>query len=319
MAAVVLLLSSQGNHLRYSMAYGLVDSAAAIALDAQDDVYTAVADSPVVGRIPHVLILKLDRNGPNGPGTKMGRLGFHNVGYPNGIAVMGNGNVVVAGATDKGFAAYKGAQPTYGGGDSDGFVAELDPSLKEVLFSTFLGGSGLDTINALVVDNSNNIYVTGDTQASDFPHTTLIDELNAESPFVTKLSSNGKIVYSSIIGVPVIASPDAIVVNKQGYATIGGSIYGNGMTMIDPLKGQDSFRGGAEDGFVATLGGAGQRVLFSSYLGGRSDEKVTGLAIGGSGNLFATGVTASANFPRTLGRPFNSPAFDGFLVKISNH
>ena len=60
-------------------------------------------------------------------------------------------------------------------------------------------------------------------------------------------------------------------------------------------------------------------MLFSSYLGGSGDDIITGLALGGSGNLFATGYTTSPDFPRTRGEDFNSSKnYDGFLVKIGN-
>ncbi len=272
-AAVVLSLNPQGNALRYSLTYGAADYATAIALDAQGDAYAAVADDPTAKGSPSVLIVKIDRNGPGASGTTDGDLGLNGQGIPNGIAVMSNGNVVVAGSTSApGFRTDKAVQPVYGGGLYDGFVAELDPNLNTVIFSTFLGGSQADTVTAVAVDSSNNIYVTGATNSTNFPSRVVFDEINAQSPFVTKYSADGKVVYSSVIGVPVASSSYAIVVNKQGYATIGGAADGSQYAMVNPLKGQGSFHGGGSDGFVATLGGAGQRILFSSYLGGNAAD-----------------------------------------------
>lgn len=324
-AAVVLSLNAKGNVLRYSMVYGDAGTsyAQAIAVDPQGDAYAAIAVTSPGGKSdPWVRVLKVGRNGPNDPATTEGDLGLNSTGFAFGIAVTKSGNVVVVGTTSTSdFAIYKAAQPAYGGGFSDGFVTEFDSNLDEhLVFSTYLGGSDPEHVNAVAVDGSNNIYIAGGTLSANFPATNVFDVIDEYSPFVTKLSGSGKLLYSTVIGSPVNSTATGIVVNKQGYATIDGTTGGSWLFMKNPLKGQGSYRGGQADGFVATLGGAGQRILFSSYLGGSALDDVTGIAIGGAGNLFATGSTLSANFPKTRGQRFNASGNeDAFLTKIGTH
>jgi hypothetical protein len=53
----------------------------------------------------------------------------------------------------------------------DAFVAKLNPGATKVLYSTYLGGSGLDYALAVAVNSSGNAFVTGSAQSPDFPST----------------------------------------------------------------------------------------------------------------------------------------------------
>jgi hypothetical protein len=61
------------------------------------------------------------------------------------------------------------------------------------------------------------------------------------------------------------------------------------------------------DGFVAELNPRGTPLVFSSCIGGSSDDRVGGIAVDSSGNIWVSGQTLSPNFPVTSG----SPAFAG--------
>jgi hypothetical protein len=323
--ATIVSLSAQGNALRYSflMANGGADYAYAIALDPQGDAYVALAMGEPALNTPHdnprAEVLKVDRNGPGGAGTTVKSIGGSGPDTPTGIAVDKQGNVIVVGVTSSpDFYVSRAIQSTLGG-NSDAFVIKLDAGLNTILFSTYLGGSDEDEATAVAIGGANNIFVTGYTASRTFPVKNTIDVVQADSPFIVKLSSDGgRLLYGTIIGTAKETSPRAIAVSKQGYATIGG-FTGGGLVTQNPLRGQDNFSG-LQAGFVATLGAAGQRLIFSTFLGGSSDTAVFGVAIGGSGNLFATGTTRWAHFPTTRGPRFNgSGGENGFVVKIGKH
>ncbi len=94
-------------------------------------------------------------------------LGGSNNDQGNGIAVDSAGDAYVAGqtlSTDMPL-----AQPLQrSGGGTHAFVAELNPS-GALLFSSYLGGSGADSGNAIALDSLDNMYVVGTTSSSDFP------------------------------------------------------------------------------------------------------------------------------------------------------
>jgi hypothetical protein len=148
----------------------------------------------------------------------------------SGIAVDSAGNAYVTGMTISGnFPTTSGAfQSSYGGGEGDVYVAKFNPSLSgaaSLVYSTYLGGSGLDgyqfpgpgvwnaQINGgIAVDSSGNAYVTSTTSSANFPTTKGAFQIKGgglgnggyNSPsaaFVTKLNATGTaLVYSTYLG-----------------------------------------------------------------------------------------------------------------------
>jgi hypothetical protein len=323
-AGVILSLGAGGNTLRYSILISdAVDTTATAAGTAiADDVHgNTFATVDVTSNGSQTInVAEIDRAGPTGPGTNRGTIGPITNANSRGIAVLKNGDVVVVGITGSATVPTKyAAQATFGGG-IDAFVTELDSRLKHIVFSTYLGSASLDGAEAVTADGSNHIYVAGQTRSNAFPAETYLGKPGGIEfgSFVAKFSATGHILYSTVVMTTGDSECYAIAVNKQGYATIGGE-SDNTMPMVRPLKNEGSLPGPYNHGFVLTLGGAGKRILFSSYIGGSVHERVSGLAMGGTGNLFATGWTDSADFPRTGGQSFNTSGDnDGFLVKIGN-
>src|SRR5205085_9786859 len=90
----------------------------------------------------------------------------------NGVARDADGNIYVTGSALSDFAATPGAvQNQYGGGESDAFVMKLNAAGTQVIYATYLGGSGYDSGASLAVDAVGNAYVTGTTGSTDFPTT----------------------------------------------------------------------------------------------------------------------------------------------------
>ena len=87
-----------------------------------------------------------------------------------GIAVDSSGNAYVAGSTGPGFPVTSNAlQKTYGGGQGDGYVTKLNASGTALLSSTYIGGSGMDLVKGLAIDQYRQVYVTGYTSSPNFP------------------------------------------------------------------------------------------------------------------------------------------------------
>ena len=122
-----------------------------------------------------------------------------------GIAVDTHGNIYVTGVTGSTkFPTKNALQPAFGGGYSDAFVAEINPSqvgAASLVYSTYLGGSDEDEGNGIAVDGSGNAYVTGFTYSLDFPtknayqsqanmKTTKKGAIELGDAFVTKIAFN---------------------------------------------------------------------------------------------------------------------------------
>ena len=230
-----------------------------------------------------------------------------------GVVADASGNASITGYTQlPGFPTTPGAfQTGYGGGNSDAFVAKLNPTGSALVYSTFLGGTGDDFGQAIAVDSSANIYVTGGTRSPDFPATpgafqTACGGRNcsAGNAFVTKLNSAGSsLVYSTYLGGSAGGWGYGMIVDASG------NTYVTGLTTSPdfPIT-SDAFQtacgGGncpAGDAFVTEFNPTGSGLIYSTYLGGSRPEFGYGMAVDGSGDAYVTGVTYSSDFPTTPG------------------
>jgi hypothetical protein len=110
-----------------------------------------------------------------------------------GIAVDGSGNVYVAGWSEYTWGAPVRAFSV----TVDAFAAKLD-SNGNLIWNTFLGGSGLDSARGIAVDGSGNVYVAGSSNATW--GTPILGYTRARDAFVAKLSSNGNLIWNTFLG-----------------------------------------------------------------------------------------------------------------------
>ncbi len=151
-----------------------------------------------------------------------------------GIAVNQAGNAFVTGRAGWfAFPTTPGAfQTVQGGGSStDAFVTELNSSGSSLLYSTFLGGNNLDVGNALVLDSSDNAYITGETFSPNFPLRSALQSTfysGVPSVFASKLSTTGSaLLFSTYWGGGVGGAGgqtgNAIAVDGTGNILIAGA------------------------------------------------------------------------------------------------
>jgi len=178
----------------------------------------------------------------------------------------------------------------------------IDPVLN---YSTYLGGSGYDSGTAIAVDASGDAYVTGFTRSPNFPATTGSFQTTCGTTsscngyfwdaFVTKLTANGQIVYSSFLGGSGNDMGKAIAVDASGSAYIAGQTFSSDFpTTAGAFKTSYS---GAGDAFIAKVSPGGTSLQYSTYLGGSGIDNAEGIAVDSSGNAYVTGQTYSADFP----------------------
>src|SRR5262249_31069149 len=151
---------------------------------------------------------------------------------------------------------------------------------------------------AIAVDNSGKLYVTGFTQATDFPTQNALQATLAgsQNAFVTKLdptlSGRAALVYSTYLGGSGADQGNAIAVDSSGEAYVtGGTTSSNFPGAGTP---QVTYGGGAlGDAFVAKLGPTGASHIFATYLGGSASDRGEGIALGAAGVSYVAGWTLS--------------------------
>src|SRR5205085_3926955 len=155
-------------------------------------------------------------------------LGGSSSDFAFGIAVDAAGNAYIAGQTASTDFPTANAGQGNSAGNGDAFVTKLNASGSALIYSTYLGGSGVDDANHIAVDSSGNAYVTGFTFSTDFPTANAIQNNKAGSvtnAYVTKLNASGSaLLYSTYLGGSGSQGDDGngIAVDAAGNAYVTG-------------------------------------------------------------------------------------------------
>ena len=242
--------------------------------------------------------------------------------YSEGIAADSSGNAYITGDTDStDFPTYNPLQSDYSGESRDVFVAKLNTSGSGLIYSTYLGGSSADHGEGIAVDGSGNAYIVGYTYSVDFPTKNPLqpDYGGDTDVFVAKLNASGStLIYSTYLGGSGRdGSHGGIAADSSGNAYITGYTESYYFPTQDPI--QSYHGGGYRDAFVAKLNASGSGLVYSTYLGGSSDDQGYGIAVDSLGNAYITGYTESSNFPtQNPLQPDYGGAFDAFVVKLTD-
>ncbi len=199
-------------------------------------------------------------------------IGGNNHDYSNGIDIDESGNIYLTGITySNNFPVTPGAyDECFNGVYQDGFITKLSNDGSRIIFSTYLGGKDYDECNAIKVDTSGNIYVTGRTASIDYPTTT--EAFNTtynggyRDAFITEINeSNNKIIYSTLFGGNLNKTDTAMTSGSSLTVDNDGNIYVIGVTNIPdfPVKQYISYKG---NGFLSIVDGIRKELTFSSYL-----------------------------------------------------
>ena len=238
------------------------------------------------------------------------------------IAIDTAGNAYVSGDTLSGlFPTTAGAfDTTFGGGLFDGFVAKLNPTGSALVYSTFLGGSGNDAPNEIVLDSLNNAYIVGYTSSTNFPTSPGAFDTtygNNNDVFVTKLNPTGSaIVYSTYIGGTNFDVGRGIALDSSNNAYVTG--YSSSIAYPTTAGAVQTTLTDEDDVFVTKLNVDGTALLYSTLIGARFDDSGYGIKVDAAGTAYVAGLTQELNFPTTPGafdRTFNGNT-EIFVLKL---
>ncbi|MBI4470945.1 MAG: SBBP repeat-containing protein [Acidobacteria bacterium] len=213
-----------------------------------------------------------------------------------GIAVDSAGNAYITGETSS--TDFPTARPLQNsiGGLVDSLVTKLNANGNQIVYSTFIGGNNADTGDAIAVDSTGSAYATGRTWSTNFPAVNAFQRVSggASDVIVSKVNAAGTALsYSTYLGGRDVDYSKSIAVNGFGEAHVTGITFSTNFPTMNPWQGNN--RGGV-DAFVTKFSSSGQ-VLYSTYLGGASDDLGNGITVDNQGNACITGGTESANFP----------------------
>ncbi len=303
-------LNYEGNALIYSTFLGgnSADTGISIAVDAGANVYvagrTASSDFPTENPLQSMLsgsedsfVAKLNSMGNTL--VYCTYLGGSGNDKANGIAVDEGLNACITGYTNSiNFPTANPIQETYGGGDNDVFIVKLDEIGTSLIYSTYLGGNNNDRGRAIAVDDEGNAYITGNTYSSNFPTQSAFQAIFGGSwdAILAKIDNLGNsLIYSTYIGGSNGDMGLDIAVDDENQASITGYTKAYNFPTENPF--QATYGGGEYDAFITKFSATGNTMIYSTFLGGSSDDIGNRIAVDGSGCAHVTGYTGSSEFP----------------------
>jgi len=202
----------------------------------------------------------------------------------------------------------------------------IDPILA---YSTYLGGTGLDQINAVKLASNGHLYMVGQTATQDIQAINGAydnDNFGLTDIFLaivdTTQAGGDQLIYFSYLGGSSIDIPLAVAVDGNGVAYMTGTttstdfpMAGNSLQTLGPDV--------VTEAFIAVIDPSqygGVALVYSTFLGGQTGANSgNAIAVDSSGNIYVAGTTASSDFPVTAsGYAINlyGPS-DAFLAEIS--
>ena len=323
-------------------------------LDDCDDVaadssslYLACHSAHAPGAIPanppnmDAWVAKLDRL--TGKLLYLTRLGGEGVDIANRIKVDNRGHAYVTGFTgSRDFPISANAlQRVYGGGESDAFLTEVDPE-GHIVYSSYIGGNQTDQGDGIAFAPNGDVWIAGTTWSTDFPNVKQsFGSRGKGDVFVSRLRPGDETVHSSIVlgGSNNEKLTGIAVADKRVFVT--GYTESADFPLARPMQPR---LGGSSDAFLTALQEDLESIVFSTYLGGSSDDSAWGVALdpevstyyGGSGldhagydggnvvvsatgTIWMVGLTNSRDL-KVLGgyhSRYGGGEQDGFLIELS--
>jgi hypothetical protein len=319
--AFVSKLNPSGDTLLFSTYFGGSgrDLGRGIAVDTDGDIYiTGETESP---DLPMVFPIQATFGGSGSVGfgdgfvTKMKSdgsaliystyLGGSDDELAWGIAVDAGKNAYVTGTTASGdFPTANPYQPSHRGGGSDCFVSKVNAAGSALAFSTYLGGSGLDSSLGfgkcdIAVTSKGSAVVVGHTNSADFPVVNAFQSTYGGGgytgdAFVTKFDPSGQsLVFSTYLGGSGNDKGVAVATDAAGTVYVAGLTFSTNFPIVNPY--QASHAGGEADAFIAAFNPDGT-ALYATYLGGSGYENTGDITVNALGNAYVVGSTTSTNF-----------------------
>lgn len=195
-------------------------------------------------------------------------------------------------------------------------VSKVKPLGRELVYSTYLGGSDEEEGRAIAVDKTGAAYITGFTDSTDFPLKNPFPSAPARGDVVVcKIAPSGSsLVFSTRLGGQYGETGNSIAVGADGSVYVAGMTASDDFPLVNPVQSEAKDH---SEAFVSKLNASGGALVYSTFLGGEGNDFAYDIVVDASGAAFVAGVTWAPDFPV---KNALTPAFrgngDGFLAKL---
>jgi len=257
-----------------------------------------------------------------------------------GGVVFGTGYPILTGAYDG----------TFNGGTVDLGISKFNATGTDLLYSTYIGGSGSETPNSIVASGTGDLFIFGVTSSADFPmagtpydntynggpsipnsSTNNLGFTGGSDLYIARLSANGSnLVASTYVGGSGTDGLNTSTLRYNYGDQFRGDIVldGNNNVYVAsqtfsadfPISGgsQPALAGG-QDAVVFKMNSSLSNLMWSTFLGGSADDTGNSLQLSSTGDIYVAGGTASSNmaFPTGFDLSYDGGVGDGYLARLN--
>jgi hypothetical protein len=204
-------------------------------------------------------------------------------------------------------------QTQFGGGDSDAFLVKVAPN-GQIVYATFIGGTGADQGDALALDNKGGVYVGGSTWSNDFPgQSTARVTSNGDAFFVHIDFRRPEAFHSVVFGGQKEDKLTGVAVDGRGGLFAVGYTQSRDFPSEKPVQAELRGKG---DLFLTRFAVPDLMLTFSTFFGGSGDDSGWGVTVDSRGFPVVAGITDSKDLPTSRGayQRTNGGGVDAFVA-----
>lgn len=227
--------------------------------------------------------------------------------FGKAIALSADGSVVVAGHTlSLDFPSTSTALQTTRRGSYDAFVSRLSATGESLLYSSYVGGAGMEVLSGLAVDRGSNVWLLATTTSTDAPVSgTGFQRAHAGGTYdawLTRIdtarSGTASLVFGTYLGGSAADYGKAVRVDANNTAFVVGATQSLSFPVTSDAL-QRTYRGGEYDAYFTRISATGASLLHSTFVGGSAYDYGVALALDKKDRAYLTGVTNSGDFVGT--------------------
>jgi hypothetical protein len=213
--------------------------------------------------------------------------------------VDSNDRIVISGTTEStSFPLLNAYQDTLSGA-CDVFLSFFEADGQSLLFSTYLGTNGTDHGRRVAINSEGDILLTGIVESGDLATENAYQEHAAggTDAFLAKFDTNGTLLYFTFLGGSLVEWANDLAVDSEDNIVLTGFTASDDFPTVNPYQDELS---APIDMFITKFTPDGQNIVFSTYLGGSSEDYGNAITTDSHDRIIVTGQTNSADFPTTI-------------------
>lgn len=236
------------------------------------------------------------------------------------LATDNNFNIIGVGETfSSNLNTSTNAYQTINEGNPDVYIIKLDSNCTRV-FSTYLGGSGIEDARGVATDSYDNVYIAGHTNSSNFDTTlsayqTSLTGIGSDW-YLSKWSPTGALLNATLFGGGSNDLSSRLIFLPPNTVLLIGKTESNNMPIIG-INNQIALAGGY-DVFLSIFNCINLQPVWSSYYGGSADEEALDVYPAFSNNVVFVGNSNSSDYPLSANphQSFLNNSNDGFISEL---